>query len=382
MPTTDTARERVQRVLDRVVAQERVPGIVAEVQDGDGAWFGSAGLADLNTGRERGPGEYLHFGSNGKAFTAATVLRLVAEGRLSLDDTVEEWLPGVANANGNDGAALVIRQLLNHTSGLFATGLSPRTAYRYFTRSAVEEHRHDVLTTEFLLELAVSEPPAHAPGERFLYANGGYYLLGAIIEQVTGNSYADEVGRAVIEPLGLTRTHVRSAAEATYPDPHPRAYSNKFLREGVRPEDVTPENWHLMMEDPSLPPLDLTEMNSSLGWSAGNVVSTTSEMIRFYRAMSTGALLPPDLHEEAWATVSTEGANWVPGVRYGLGVWERTLANGVVLRGGGGSNPGSDSMVMCTPDGGRAIAIQTNNDGNVPIFFEILEAAFGSPASG
>ncbi|MFC7586339.1 serine hydrolase domain-containing protein [Nonomuraea antimicrobica] len=114
------ARTDLQRALDRAVADGGGPGIVAESRDGGGEpWFGTAGVADLGTGRARRPGEHFRIGSFTKAFTATLVLRLVADGGLTLDDTVATWLPGVVEEHlGADGTRITIRHLLNNTSGL------------------------------------------------------------------------------------------------------------------------------------------------------------------------------------------------------------------------------------------------------------------------
>ncbi|GAA0943280.1 serine hydrolase domain-containing protein [Nonomuraea longicatena] len=168
----------------------------------------------------------------------------------------------------------------------------------------------------------MSQPPVGAPGERFEYANGGFYIAGAIIEKVTGNDYAEEVDRRVIQPLGLTHTRVQPTTETGYPAPHPRAYSQQFLKDGADPAAVTPENWQSLMEEPGLPPLDVTELSSSSAYAAGNVVTTTTDLIRFFTAMTTGSLLPPAQHRRMWTTVSTEGGHWMPHARYGLGMFE------------------------------------------------------------
>lgn len=369
----------VQHALDRAVAEFGVPGIVAEVKDGDRTWFGTAGVADLSTGARRGPGEHLHTGSAGKAFTAATILTLAAEGRLGLDDTAEKWLPGALDANGYDGSRITVRHLLSNTSGLFATGIAPELSHRYATRSGMAKHRFDEFPTPGLLRLAVSQPPVGEPGERFEYSNGGFYLAGAIIEAVTGNSYADEVARAVIRPLGLTSTWVRPATETGYPDPHPRGYTNLFLKDGADPAAVTPENWESMMEEPGQEPLDVTEFNTSFGWSAGNVVSTAGDMIRIVSALASGELLPPAQHREMWTTVSTEGGYWMPHSRYGLGVFEldKEATGGRTLRGAAGSLWGHFFFAVGTPDGEHTIAVHTNTEWKSwDPMFEIIRAEF------
>lgn len=374
------AHEKVQQVLDWAVAEVGIPGIVADVKDGDRTWFGTAGVADLETCARRQPGEYVHTGSSGKAFTAAVVLTLEAEGRLSLDDPVNRWLPGVLDVNGYDGDKITIRHLLSNTSGLFATGLAPEVAHRYATRSGFVQHRFDTFTTEELLRVAVSQPPVGAPGERFEYANGGFYIAGAIIEKVTGSSYADEVDRRVLQPLGLTHTRVRPTTDTGYPEPHPRGYSHLFLKDGADPAAVTPENWQSLMEEPGLPPLDVTVLNSSLGYAAGNVVSTTGDMIRFFSAMTTGSLLPPAQHRQMWTTVSTEGSYWMPHTRYGLGLFEfdKQATGGRTLRGVGGSLWGSWFFAVGTPDGQHTVAVHTNTEWKTwDPMFKIIEAEFG-----
>ncbi|MFI6920645.1 serine hydrolase domain-containing protein [Nonomuraea spiralis] len=375
-----TTYENVQQVLDQTVAETDIPGIVAEVRDGDRTWSGTAGVADLRTGSPRRPGEYFHTGSSGKAFTAAVLLTLEAEGRLGLDDTVNAHLPGVLDVNGYDGDKITIRHLLSNTGGLFPTGLAPEVSHRYATRSGFDRHRFDTFSTEELLRIAVSQPPVGAPGERFEYANGGFHIAGAIIEQVTGNSYADEVERRVTRPLGLTGTRVRPTAETGYPDPHPRGYSHQFLKDGADPAALTPENWQSLMEEPGLPPLDVTEFNSSAGYAAGNVVSTTSDMIRFFEAMTTGSLLPPAQHRQMWTTVSTEGGYWMPHTRYGLGLFEfdQGATGGRALRGIGGSLWGSYFFAVGAPDGRHTVAVHTNTEWKSwDLMFKVIEAEFG-----
>ncbi|MFI6324984.1 serine hydrolase domain-containing protein [Nonomuraea sp. NPDC050556] len=374
------ANENVQKVLDWTVAEVGVPGIVAEVKDGDRTWFGTAGVADLETGSPRVPGEHIHTGSSGKAFTAAVLLSLEAEGRLSLDDAVNAHLPGVLDVNGYDGDKITVRHLLSNTSGLFPTGLAPEVSYRYATRSGFDQHRFDTFSTEELLRIAVSQPPVGAPGERFEYANGGFYIAGALIEKVTGNSYADEVERRVARPLGLAHTRVRPTTDTGYPAPHPHGYTQQFLKDGTDPATVTPENWQSLMEEPGLPLMDATVLNSSLGYAAGNVVSTTSDMIRFLNALTTGELLPPDQHRQMWTTVSTEGSYWMPHTNYGLGLFEfdRRATGGRTLRGVGGSFWGTYFFAVGTPDGEHTVAVHTNTEWRSwDPMFKIIEAEFG-----
>ncbi|GAA3713558.1 serine hydrolase domain-containing protein [Nonomuraea antimicrobica] len=371
---THDIREEVQQILDRAVAEDGIPGIVAEVRNADGTWFGTAGVADLTTGHRRKPGEYLHIGSSGKAFTAATLLALAAEGRLSLEDPVNRWLPGVMDAGGYDGDKITIRHLLNHTSGLFLTGLAPELQQSIVTQPA------RVWTTSDLLRLAVSQPPVGEPGVDFVYANGGYYLAGAIIEQVTGNSYAAEVERTVIRPLGLTSTYVRPATDTGYPDPHPRAYVANILMDGVDPASLTPENYASLVEHSDLPPIDSTELNTSWGWAAGGVVSTTGDLSRFLKAIATGSLLPPAQHRQMWTMVSSGSVVWLPHARYGLGVieFDSAATDGLNLRGVSGTLPGSFTLALTTDDGLQSVVVHaTIEPRTLDIPIKIIKAVYG-----
>nr|WP_042187426.1 serine hydrolase domain-containing protein [Kibdelosporangium sp. MJ126-NF4] len=368
----------MQQVLDWAVDEVGIPGIVVDIKDGDRRWFGTAGVADISTGAPRQPGEHAQVGSGGKAFIAAVLLSLEAEGRLSIDDRVNTWLPGVLDVNGYNGNKITIRHLISNTGGLYATGLAPELTNRFATRAAFVEHRFDEFTTEDLFKLTVAQPPVAQPGERFLYANGGFHLAEAIVGKVTGTSFAEEVERRVFQPLGLTNTYVRAAKDTGFRDPHPRSYSKQFFKDGVDTATVTSENWASLLEDPELDPLDVTDFNTS--WTPGNIVSTTDDMIRFVSALATGTLLPADQHRQMWTTVSTEGANWLPHTRYGLGLFEfdTAVTDGLVLRGVSGSYWGTMFFTVGTADGEHIISVQTNTEFRTwDVMRRIYEAGFG-----
>ncbi|WP_157244920.1 serine hydrolase domain-containing protein [Nonomuraea typhae] len=124
------------------VTELRLPGIIATVRGRHGTWSGTAGVADTRAGRKRQAQERFRIGSITKTFTATVVLQLVAEGELSLDDTVETWLPGLLRGDGYDGRLITIKQLLNMTSGLFNYALDKEMLRRFYT-PAFLKHRFD-----------------------------------------------------------------------------------------------------------------------------------------------------------------------------------------------------------------------------------------------
>jgi D-alanyl-D-alanine carboxypeptidase len=349
-------RARVQQALERAV-NAGAPGAVAEVRDGPSRWFGSAGASDTAVGRPRQPNERFRIGSATKAFTATVVLQLAAERRLRLEDTVDRWLPGLVQGNGNDGGAITIRQLLNQTSGLYAYTNDPA----FFANGIGEtwfEHRFDRYTPEQLVRIALAHPPYAPSGERFMYSNTNYILAAMIIERVTGRRFAQELDRRILRPLDLTGTYL-PGNDPEIRGPHPVHYSTLFVQQ----------------PNPTIH--DATVMNQSFAWSAGGVVSTATDLNRFFSALLGGRLLPAAQLAQMLTTVSTEGSGWIPATRYGLGVFEQTLSCGVTVWGNAGATYGSWSYIMGTRDGRHLVASHINGDwsGLAP-FIDVLDARF------
>ena len=134
-------------------------------------------------------------GSVTKTFVSATVLELVDEGRLSLDDSVRRFLPDVSQVSRE----ITIRQLLDHTSGL-------ADVFNDATRRGLEEHPERAWSTRQLL--ASLHAPWYQPGEGWAYANTNYYLLGMIVERVTGSTLEQEIERRFLDPLDLGSTRM------------------------------------------------------------------------------------------------------------------------------------------------------------------------------
>jgi D-alanyl-D-alanine carboxypeptidase len=348
----------VQDSLDRAVTQAGAPGMVAEIRDRHGTWFGSAGVADTTTGRPRRPGERFRIGSASKAFTATVVLQLVAEHRLSLDDTVDRWLPGLVRGNGYDGRRITIRQLLNHTSGMFNYGSDDA-----FTANgkgdAFFAHRFDRYAPVELVEVGLRNPPYFAPGGGFGYSNTDYILAGMIVEKATGRTLADELTRRISRPLGLTGTYL-PGDEPGIRGPHPVHYSILFS------------------QDPHPAVYDATEMNQSFAWAAGGVVSTAGDLNRFFSALLAGRLLPAAEQREMFSTVATVGGPaWIPDTRYGLGVFSQTLPCGVTVWGNAGATYGSFVYAMGSRDGKHMLASEVNGDwSGLGVFNDLLSAEF------
>ncbi|AKJ13161.1 peptidase [Streptomyces incarnatus] len=315
-----------------------VPGVTATAEDRHGTWSTTAGVGDLRTGRPRSTADRYRVGSITKTFVATVLLQLEAEGRLSLDDTVDTWLPGVVRGHGHDGRRITIRRLLNHTSGIFDYTSDADFGRAVFTRDGFARHRYDTYTPGELVTIALRHEPYFAPGTSWKYSNTNYVLAGMVIEKVTGHPYATEIERRLIAPLRLRGTSL-PGTRITVPRPSSRAYS-KF-------------------NDPTSPAYDVTTLNPSLASSAGEMISDSADLDRFYGALLGGKLLPPAQLKEMKTTVEATG---IPNTRYGLGLMDTRLTCGVHVWGHNGGIHGSASTAMTTADGRHAIAFNFNGD--------------------
>ncbi|MFH8979699.1 serine hydrolase domain-containing protein [Streptomyces varsoviensis] len=326
-----------QRAMDAQVAAG-APGSLGQARDEHGTWNGAAGVADLRTERPRKAADRFRIGSITKAFVSTVLLQLEAEGELDLDDTVEHWLPGVVQGNGNDGSKITVRQLLNHTSGIFNYTTDPAMVHEL--TDGFLKHRYDTSTPERLVSIAMSHKPDFKPGTAWNYSNTNYILAGMIVAKVTGHSYATEIERRIIEPLGLRATSLPGTS-ARMPNPHGRAYSP-------------------LTAEPNAKIHDVTELNPSWGGSAGEIISTTGDLNRFYRALIGGELLEPKQQKELLTTVAVDPAN--TSFRYGLGVaWAKLPCGKEIWLHDGGIH-GSLSLATATPDGRHTAAFNLNGD--------------------
>ncbi|MFJ8431148.1 serine hydrolase domain-containing protein [Kitasatospora sp. NPDC094019] len=288
-------------------------------------WKGTAGVGDFSTGAEPSADGRFRIASVTKTFVATVVLQLVGEGRFGLDDSVESLLPGAVPGGGS----VTVRQLLNHTSGLFDYTEDPSVGLDHETW--LREGRWRSWTPRQLLAVANSHPPYSAPGTAWHYANTNYLLAGMIVERVTGHDWRREVERRIVDRLGLTGT------------------SMPVHSTGIRGPHA-----HTYLDLPG-GPVDVTEMEPSEMDAAGVGISTTADLAAFLRALLTGRLLPAPLLTEM-LTVAPESG----GAQYGLGIARLTTPCGEIWGNNGSTGRGHNSAVYGTPDGHRLIAVSTN----------------------
>ncbi|MGG3647214.1 serine hydrolase domain-containing protein [Bacillus wiedmannii] len=343
---TSTQRDRnsvKQAVRDTL--QLGFPGVLAKTSEGGKTWSYAAGVANLSSKKPMKTDFCFRIGSVTKTFTATVVLQLAEENRLNLDDSIEKWLPGVIQGNGYDEKQITIRQLLNHTSGI-----AEYTRSKGFNLMDTKKSYR----AEELVKMGISMPPDFAPGKSWSYSNTGYVLLGILIEAVTGNSYAEEIENRIIEPLELSNTFLPGNSSVIPGTKHARGY---------------------IQLDGASEPKDVTYYNPSMGSSAGDMISTADDLNKFFSYLLGGKLLKEQQLKQMLTTVPTGEAALG---RYGLGIYETKLPNGVSIWGHGGSIPGFVTFAGGTLGGKHTLAVNLNslNADSPDPFKNILLAEF------
>ncbi len=324
-PGHQNQREALQNALDAVV-EAGVPGVIAEVRDERGVWRGSSGVANVHHEREPRKDGRFRVGSVTKTFVATTVLQLVDEGDVELNAPIERYLPGIIP--GDQG--ITVRQLLNHTSGLYNYTLDmfPGKTLKEVRRN-IQELRFRTFQPQELVDMAMRHEPEYQPPENgSWYSNTNYVLLGMLIEEATGNEPATEIRQRIIRPLGMQHTSLPEW--------------NPFI--------VGP-NAHGYEDFPEAPPLDVTTYSPSWARTAGAIISTTSDLNSFYDALLTGQLLPPELLQKMKTTTKLPG-----GLTYGLGLMSLPGCGGKIW-GHTGGVPGFTTYSFTSPDGGTQVTM-------------------------
>ncbi|WP_369226908.1 serine hydrolase domain-containing protein [Streptomyces sp. R39] len=344
------------RATQRAIAaavQAGVPGITVQARDTHGVWRAASGVGNLETGAPRGKNDRFRVGSISDTFVATVLLQMEAEKRLSLDDSVERHLPGLVRGNGNDGREITVRQLLNHTSGLFDYLADKDYGETYLQGDGFLQHRYDSLTPEQRVKVALSHEPLFAPGARHSFSSTNDVLAALIVEKIAGRPYEDEVRDRIIGPLGLKATSYPGSS-VRLPRPSSRGYSKLFPSQPDRVDDVT-------------------EVNGSQGWGSSDLISSASDLNRFYGALMRGNLLPPRQLKAMKTTVANPD---FPGASYGLGIERFELGCGTVLWYHDGAMPGWLTLAATTEDGRHQLAFDYNADWGAETVLPLVNAEY------
>ncbi|MBG9855769.1 serine hydrolase domain-containing protein [Bacillus wiedmannii] len=331
-------RTSIEQVIDKAADAKNVPGVIVTVKNGEASWAYASGEGNIERNHKVDADSAFRIGSTTKTFVATVVLQLAGEKKLSLDDTVEKWLPGLIKGKDYDGSKITIRQLLNHTSGI-ADYLTPDL------KEKLIENPSEKYTAEQLISRALQLEPVKG----WSYSNTNMVIIGLIIQKVTGESYAEQIKKRIMEPLSLKET-VLPGSSMDIPKKNARGYLN--------------------MGDKLV---DITLFNPSFANASGEMISTGEDMTTFFRALLGGKLLTPEMQKEMVTnTVDT------PLGKYGLGIHATKLPDGTEVWGHGGGIPGFTNFAGGTKDGQHVISININVLGAEKQINNILASEFAA----
>jgi D-alanyl-D-alanine carboxypeptidase len=310
---------RVQKIA-RSLVSAHAPGAIVFVRTPARSRSAAAGVSQIQPRVAMKANMRFRIASVTKTFVATVVLQLVGEGKLTLDDSVDRWLPGLVP----NGSAITIRELLSHTSGIFNYTDDLGWQNSMFANPGHEWSPRD------LLAIAFAKPPLFAPGTNWSYSNTNYILLGLVVEAITGEPVAEVLRERIFEPLALTSTSFPTGIAVQEPFAH--AYLN-FSGGLVDLAPIVSPSW---------------------SYAAGQIVSTAADVTKFLAALFSGKLLSPALMTQMKAGTASSGT-------YGLGM--RTTFSGCGrVYGHDGNFFGWRNEAFATANGKRAAVAMVNVD--------------------
>jgi CubicO group peptidase (beta-lactamase class C family) len=321
----ETSAEKADGLLNGLI-KTNDPGIAVIVaQNGKILFEKSYGLADLEHHVPVTSQTIFRIASVTKQFTAAAILKLQEQGKLSVKDKLSKYIPDFPRGN-----EVTVRELLNHTSGI----------HDYIQEPDFYSHATNALTTGAIIEIIKKYPYDFDPGTEWSYSNSGYQLLGYIIEKVSGQSYGDFLRDNFFQPLGMTNTGVYRAHFDL-----PRA----ALGYSWNTNGFELANWPGVDDDPS--------------WFGGDgaLYSTVEDLYRWNEGIFNGRVLDAASLKAAFTPVEKKVSQLNSGHGYGFG-WFISRDRGLLDISHGGGIPGFTSMLMRLPDEKFTVVVLGNTE--------------------
>jgi CubicO group peptidase (beta-lactamase class C family) len=315
------------------------PGATALVyKEGKVLYRKALGLANLELDIPMKPENVFELGSITKQFTAVSILMLMEQGKLSLDDEITKYLPDYPTHE----KTITVHHLLNHTSGIKSyTNMS----------SFMVLARNDMTPIE-IIDHFKNEPMDFDPGEKWNYNNSGYIILGHIIEEISGNTYAEFVAEHIFKPLNMNNSYYGSQSKLI----KNRASGYSPTKEGFKNADY----------------LSLT-----LPYAAGSLMSNVDDMVKWHKAIHSNTLITAK--SKALAFTNTALNNGDP-TNYGYG-WQVNEINGTSSIEHGGGIFGYVTQGVYVPSENTYVIVLTNRDGASPqdATIKMAALAIGKP---
>ena len=314
--------EEIDDMLEQIFVPEGPGAVFLVAKDGKPVYRKAFGKANLELAVDMTPENVFQIGSMTKQFTAVGILMLVEQGKLGFQDDVRKFMPDFPV----QGERLTVHHLLTHTSGI-----KDFTKMKSIMSIARKDHEPQELINFFM-----NEPVDFLPGEQFQYSNSGYVVLGFIIEQVSGMSYADFMAQYIFTGLGMN--HSRYASDRDLIKGRAYGYHDR--------DGFTNKMW----------------VSLSIPFSSGSLMSTVDDLLIWQKALTDGSLVSPDILDKAFTRHQLNNGEWFD---YGYGWHLRTLGD-VQSREHGGSVFGFKSMAVYLPEQDIYVVGLSNCDCNSP----------------
>ncbi|MBV9048987.1 MAG: beta-lactamase family protein [Solirubrobacterales bacterium] len=279
-------RQFVDQAVMRAMRSDRLPGLSVAISGPTGSYVKADGVADLATGAPLRTSDRVRIASITKSFTATAVLEEVQRGRLSLSDKLSRWVSGIPN-----GRRITIRDLLAMRSGVYDYTSDPAWNRRFDANPLSPFKPSDVVA------IIRRHKPLFAPGAKTQYADSNYVLLGIILEKVTGRPVESVITRDVINRAGLRATSFPTTPAMPRPFAH-GYYAGVNGKGRIR---------------------DYTRVNPRLAWTAGAMISTLGDLVKWGRVLANGTLLSRSLQAQRLQFGTIPTPNRIP-FGYGLGI--------------------------------------------------------------
>ena len=338
----------LQTMVDTTAKELLIPGAVVLLRTPQGEFTVTYGTTLLGATSPPRADTHFRIASNTKTMTAAVIVLLAQEGKLSLDDRVSKYVPGVPN-----GDNITIAESLEMRSGLYNYTNDP------IISATIDTDPVKVWTPAELLAIAFAHPPNFPPGTKYEYNNTNYALLGLIIEKMDGRPLATAMQKRLFEPLGMQHTVLPASAVNTIPDPYSHGYlygSSSVALVGEPP--YSPEV-QAAARAGTLLPKDYTGVNHSNAAAAGGVISTADDLATWIQALVAGRVLNAAYQRQWLDSVQPEDPSKPNGQQYGYGIAQlRWGANTVYFH--GGEMPGFNSFMGYDPASKMTLVVWTN----------------------
>ncbi|MGW3541933.1 serine hydrolase domain-containing protein [Nocardia niigatensis] len=301
--------ETLRPLITQLMKDNVIPGAVVVVKSPkDGDWTATFGTGTIGKDDPMQVADHFRIGSNTKTMTVTVLMQLAQEGKLSLDDPIDKYWPGVPN-----GDRITLAQLAEMRSGLY------NYTFDHDFSAAIDKDPQRVWKPEELLAIAFAHPVDFQPGEKFEYCNTNTILLGLVIEKVTNMPVAESFRQRIFEPLGLKNTSFPAVTDSSIPDPHPQGYTFGTMVSTIDTFELPPEQ-QAAAKAGTLLPNDQTTSSPSWAWTAGAAISTVDDMTTYTKALAEGKLLDAEFQKMRMDSIQPIDPDNPAMAGYGLGL--------------------------------------------------------------